>query len=385
MADLVDFNLLFRIARDEALRLNSRLTSTIIDRPGTDANVLLAGAAAAAEEVLAQLQLTEAGLFLDSAVGAALDRLVFDRYGLTRKPAAAAQGFVQFRTTAPNPGAFTIPSGSQLQTADGIQYVTTAAVTFPAAVKGPIQASVRSALAGVDQQARAGTITSIVSQITNSPTDLVVTNVDATAGADDEETDDSLRNRARLFFVTARRATKSALEAAALGVAGVETATAFETLNFSGEPARRVQLVVADAFTIQLASFSETPPPAYQTQAQALALIVQNALSDVRAFGIQVDVVVAAVVLLPIILRLTYNAGADIPTATIQARAAAVSYCNGLAPGTTFDPLALVDALRPVSGLFISGQEVASPPGPVVPNPTQVLRTSLEIVTTSQS
>lgn len=383
MADFPDYRLLFRIARDEALRLNARLTRSVIEREGTDANVLLAGAAAAAEEVLAQLQLVEAGLFLDSAEGAALDRLVFDRYGLTRKPAAAAQGFVQFSTTVVNPSAFVIPSGTLLQTADGVQYVTTAAATFPAGVTGPITVAVRSALAGVDQQAQIGSITSIVSQITGSPTDLVVTNEEATAGADDEETDESLRNRARLFFVTARRGTKSALEAAALGIPGVVTATAFEDLNTDGTPARRVQLVVADQFTIALATFSEDPPPAYETQAQALALTVQNGLSDVRAFGIQVDVIVAAVVLLPIILRLTYSAGADIPTTTTAARAAAVNYCNRLAPGQTFSPLDLVEALRPVQGLFISGQEVASPPGDVVPNPTQVLRTSLELVTTS--
>jgi uncharacterized phage protein gp47/JayE len=384
MADLVDFNLLFRVARDEALARNSKLTLAIIQREGTDANVLLAGAAAAAEEVLGQLQFVEAGLFLDSAVGTQLDRLVFDRYGLTRKPAAAAQGFIQFTTTVPNPSGFIIPSGTQVQTTDGIQYVTTVAASFPAATVGPIQVAIRSALAGIDQQARIGTI-SIVSQITGSPSDLVVTNTQATAGAADEELDDSLRNRARLFFVTARKGTKSALEAGALAVPGVVTATAFEGLDTFGNPSRRVQLVVADSFTIQLANFSTTPPPAYQVQAQALALEVQNGLNDVRAYGIQVDVIVAAVVLLPIILRLTFNAGTDIALATTRARAAAVNYCNGLAPGVTFQPTDLIDLLRPVPGLFISGQEVANPPGPVICNPTQVLRSSLELVTTSQA
>lgn len=383
MADLPTAADLFRIVRDEMLARNGLLSLEVIERPGTDANVLAAGAMAAGDEILTQLCRIEAGLFLDSAKGAALDRLVFDRYGLVRKPAAAAVGMVEFSTAVPNPSAFTIPSGSLVQTASGIQYVTTAPVLFPASSVGPISVNIRSVLAGVDQQAQIGTITAIISQLIGSPTDLVVTNSMATAGADDEEEDDSLRARARLFFVTARRATKSALEQGALAVPGVRTATAFEVLDTNGFPARVVQLIIADSFTEQLATFSDVPPPAYQVQAQMLAMTVLNGLNEVRAFGIQVQVLVAAVVLQPVILRLTFNAGVDTATATLRARAAAVNYTNGLAPGATFDPLALIDKLRPVPGLFISGQEVASPPGPVVPNPLQVLRTSLELVTTS--
>jgi len=372
---------LFRIARDEALARNAKLAQDIIDRDGTDANILTAGAAAAAEEVISQISQVEAGLFLDSARGAALDRLVFDRYGLVRKPASAAVGEVQFTTTANNPGAFTIPSGTQLQTVDGTQYSTSASALFLAGFTGPVTVSVRSQLAGVDQQALSGTITSIISSIPGSPGDLVTANALATAGATDEEEDASLRARARAFFTTARKGTKSALEQGALAVPGVVTASAIEVIDTEGAPARVVQLVIADQFTETLAEFSETPTPIYQAQAQALAATVLVALEDVRAAGIEVKVFVAAVVLQPITLRLSFDAGADVALTTLRARAAAVNYTNELNPGQTWDPAGVSARLAPIPGLFITGTEVASPNGMVIPTPLQVIRTGLPIVT----
>jgi len=381
MADLPQFSQLFRIARDSALGNNSRLSRDVVERDGTDANILMAAAAAVGEEVVGQLQLVEASLFLDTATGAALDRLVFDRYGLTRKAAAAALGEVQFTTTVANPGAFTVPVGTILQTTEGVQYTVTVAVLFLASSTGPVAAIVRSLLAGIDQQAKIGTITSIVSAITGSPGDLVVTNALATAGAADEESDTSLRARARAFFTTARKGTKSALEQGALAVPGVESATAFEILDTEGAPARVVQLVVSDQFTQQLATFSESPSPTYQAQAAALAATVLVGLEETRAFGIEVKVIVAVVVLLPVVLRLSFDAGADIPLTTLRARAAAVNYTNELAPGATWNPVDLSERMRPIEGLFITGVEVASPSGPVIPTPLQVIRTGLPLVT----
>jgi hypothetical protein len=380
VADFVNFTDLFRAARDEVLAREGRLTRAVVERPGTDANLLLAGGAGAADEVLKQLFEVEAGVFLDTAVGQALDRWVFDRYGLLRKPASAAIGEVSFTTTAANPIAFAIPANTLLSTASGIQFVTTAGASFPFGSIGPIVVPVRSVLAGVDQQAAPNTITNLVSQITNQPTDLAVTNPLATAGADDDESDDSLRARARAFFTTARRGTIAAIEQGALAVPGVRTAQAFEVLDPFARPNRLVQLVVSDAFTDSLVGVSPVPT-SYATQSQAFAATVFAGLSDVRAAGIFVDVIVAQVILLPITLHLTFNSGADPNETTSEAKAVAVNYTNGLAPGASFIVDDLIDQLRAIPGLFITGNEVASPNGDVVPMTLQALRTSLSIVT----
>lgn len=382
MADFPNFIDFFRAARDEALIRQAALTREAIERDGSDANVLTAGGAAGADEVMGQLIIAQAGLFLDSAKGDALRRLVFDRFGLLAKAAAPAFGEVQFSLPTPNLAPFVIPASTQLETSNGTQFITTTAVGFPAGTRGPVTITVRSVLAGSDQQAGPNTITNITSQIPGAADGLTVANAQATAGADDEEGDDSLRARARAFFTTAQKATLSAIVQGALAVPGVRTAQAFEVLESNGTPGRAVQLVIADAYTDNLAQL-DTVPPAYAAQSQAFAVTVFGALDNVRAAGINVLVIVGSVVMLPIVLHLTFKAGAanDPATITAAAKAIAVEYTNNLPPGTVWDPVALLALLRNVPGLQITGNEVASPNGQVVPTPLQVIRTTLAIVT----
>jgi len=381
MADLPSRKDLFRVARDEAIRRNGALKRAVIERDGSDANIVANMNVAAGNEVIGQVLRIQSGAFLDSARGEFLDRLVFDRYGLVRKPAASALGTVTFFTTAPNPAGFTIPVGTTLSTADGIEFLTTVATSFPPAVTGPIFVPVRSVLAGSDQQAAVGTITSIVSTITGQPTDLQVTNTVATAGADDAELDESLRDRARRYFTTVQRGTTGALEARALAFPGVNKASAIEVLDSLGRPARFVQLIIADRFTDALADLSETDPT-YDTQSQQLAQQVFLSLDEYRAAGSFVQVIVGQAILVSAQLQLTFSAGVDADSVALQARAAIVNYINFLQPGAAFVPSdAIETALRPITGLIITGNEILTPAGTVQPNSTQLLRTSLALVT----
>lgn len=379
MPNLPTFDDLFRIARDEVLARNARVSREAVEREGMDANILIAAAGAMADECIGQVADISSSLFLDSAVETDLDRLVFDRYGLTRKAAAASLGSVEFSTTLPAPGNFNIPTGVIVQTGAGNQFVTVESVVFAVGTTGPLVVAVRSVLAGAAQNVSIGTITSIVSAIPLSAPDLKVTNSLATAGGDDAETDPSLRDRARRFFSTARRGTLAALEAAALGIPGVRKASAFEVLDALGRPARFVQLVVADAYTEAFADYSSVPPR-YQTQSQFLTNAVINALVDVRPAGIFVQPIVANVILQPVQLSLAFVAGADVNTAALLARAAIVNYVNGLAPGK---PLVVADmglTLQTVTGLAYTGNEIISPVGDVIPQPLEVIRTSLSLV-----
>lgn len=376
--DLPTTEELFRIARDEALVRNPALDRLEIERRGSDSNIMLAGAVAMADAVIGQLAKVEAARFQATARGRDLERLLFDRYGMVKKQASPAIGEVQFTTTAPTGGAFTIPDGTLLTTAYGTQFIVVGSATFPAVSTGPVTAIVRSVQAGADQQAAAGTITSISSAITGMPNDLRVTNSAATAGADDEESDDSFRARAKDFFQTARRGTLSALRTGALTVPGCQKAAVFETLNAEGYPGRFVQIVVSDAYTEQFVG--STVPATYAAQAATFALTVANALEDWRAAGVGVVVTVAEVILQSITLSLRYTAGADTNTTELRARAAVVGVVNDLAPGAALDPAALITALRSVSGLYVTGNEVLAPAGVVVPRSLEVIRTSLSLV-----
>ena len=371
---------LFRAARDEVLRLNGQLSRAAVERPGSDANIIINAAVAAAEEVVGSLIDLCSGQFLDSASGEALDRLVFDRYGLVRKQAASALGTVEFTTVVNNPVSFTIPAGTSLSTADGIQFVTTLDTSFAAGSTGPIYVPVRSVLAGADQQAAIGTITSIVSAIGGAPDDLAANNTVATAGADDEEEDSSLRDRGRRFFSSAQRGTIGAIESAALSTPGVNRASAVEVLDSSGRPGRFVQLIVSDRFTDALATLS-TSDPSFDAQSQQLAQQVFLNLGEFRPAGTFIQVIVAQVVLQSVQLQLTFNAGVSADAIALQARVVIVNFINELQPGQDFVPADAIDELRNVSGLIITGNEIQSPVGIVSPNPTQVIRATLSIVT----
>lgn len=386
---------LFRIERDEILSINPQLATQAVERAGTDANVLLAGSVASDDENTGQATRLSAGLFLDSARGAILDRLVFDRYGLVRNPAAAAIGTVNFSLPVVPLGAFTIPSGTLVAAANGNQYITTSATVFPTTTTGQVgqplvSSPIRSVLAGGNQQGAVGTLTTLVSQVVlpnNVTGPLSVTNSLATAGAQDQESDDSLRSRARAFFTTARKGTLSAIQQGALAVPGVASATAIEITNGAGQPSSYVLLVVADQFTQTLLNYTQAGIPAsYQAQSQQLAQNVSDDLLDVRGAGIFVQVQVANVALLPLVLAFTFVPSNSTPDqSAFLGRAAAVAYINSLGPGQSFVPSAMTSIFQSVPGLLVTGNEVVSPPGTQTAQITQVLRTTLALVTATSA
>jgi uncharacterized phage protein gp47/JayE len=370
---------LFQVARNQLLIANPRLTA--VDREGSDANALVASIAAVGDEVSQQVAYVAAASFLDTAQGTALDRLVFDRYGLVRKPAAAALGTVQFTSAAGAASTFGIPENTLLTTSDGVQFQTTEPVTFPIGSNGPISAPVRSVLAGATQQVRAGTIVAVVSPIGGAPADLAVTNALATSGAADPESDNELRERARRFFTTVQRGTLAAIEQAARGVPGVRYATAFEDVDQFGAQSGYVSLVVTDQYTDTLATLSSVPAT-YQEQSQVLAQQVALAVDQARAAGIYVATLVAQVILQPVTLRLRVKAGYDSAAVALQARAVCVQVVNALPPGAELTVASLEAALANVQGLYFVGDEVIVPAATIAPTPLQVLRTNLQLVVT---
>ena len=91
----------------------------------------------------------------------------------------------------------------------------------------------------------------------------------------------------------------------------------------------------------------------------------------------------AQVVLQPILLQLRFQAGVDTNVVALAARATALTVVNGLSPGDNLDPADIREALRSVAGLDVTGEEVVTPAGIVVPEQLQVIRTSLDLVNAS--
>lgn len=376
MADLPSYSDIFRIGKTEALVRNPRLSTDEVDRQGSDINVLLAAGAAMGDEVMGQLAQVRAALYIGTARKSDLDRLITDRYpDLIRKQAAPSFGYADFSFSPVVTGAFVIPDGTVLSTADGIQFGTVG--DFSVAV-GSVAAHVpiRSVLAGFSQKTAIGKLNNIVDQIIGAPAaGMTVTNNAATFGGEDMETDDDYIVRYKLRYISARRATVPAIEQAVLAYPGITKATAFENLDTLGRPIGYIQVVVADSYTEQFVS-STTLPAGYQAQLANLDNQLEALLDEWRAAGVGVVISFGQVVLQAIKLNLSYSAGADSGAINAIALTTVIQWINNLRPGQALRLSDLRRQLRSISGLYYTGNEILSPLGDVFPKPGQVLRTS---------
>jgi hypothetical protein len=377
--DLPTFQDLFQIAQNEMLTRNRRLSLAEVQRTGSDLNIIVGAGAAGADEVVGQLARVAKSRSLATARGMELDLLVNDRYaGLLRKAASPSYTYARFSTTTPAAAAFTIPDGTILSAPDGLQFLTIGDTTFPAGSTGPVNVRARSLQAGSGQRALANSIDSIVTQITGAPADLAVTNPAATFGGDDAERDEDLIARARGFFVNARRGTTTAIQQAVLSVPGVQTCAVFESLDLLGRPVGPVQVVISDAYTDMFAYSG--PPGSYQIQSDALANQIQQFLSEYRAAGITVQILVAQVALVSVQLSLSYLAGFDAEGVNTAAKTSIMSVVNNLPPGGNITLDLLQQALRVIPGLAYTGNEVLTPRNEVVAGGGQALRTNLSLI-----
>jgi uncharacterized phage protein gp47/JayE len=376
MADLPNFQDLFRTGRDEALSRNNRLTLEEIERKGSDLNILVAASAAMSDDVMGQLAQLKADTFAGTARFDALDRLILDRYpGLVRKQASPSFGYVTFSFLPAVTSAFSIPDGTQLSTADGVQFITVGAVSVAIGTTS-IAVPVRSVLAGAQQKAKPGAINSLLAQIVGAPSSgMTVSNTAATFGGEDRESDTDYVTRSRTYFLSQRRATKSAIEQAVLSIPGVRKCTVFENLDTLGRPIGYVQIVVADSYTEQFVTAS-TLPATYATQLANLAVQIETVLEDWRSAGVGVQVVFATVVLQSIRVSLAYLPGVDQESVKTVVLARIIQHVNGLKPGEALNISELRNLAQTTSGVYATGNEIVTPTGNVMPRPGEVLRTS---------
>lgn len=361
MADAPTQRDLFLAGRREALLSPTRFDRAIIDAVGSDINIVFNVGAAMGEEVTRYLQVALNELGLATATEEALDRWVYDRYQLTRKE--ATNSVVTLSLQRSEAIGFTILEGSQFTTEDGVVFTTLNDVAFASNQLGPLTVIAAATETGTLGNVAVGTVTVVGTAQADST--LEVTNPEAAAGGQDRETDDELRDRAREFFVTARRGTRSAIEFGALQVARVAQATAIETFQSTDEgglPGFRVQLNVSD--------------PDGQANT-ALANEVELELDEYRALGVPVLVVPAIPQFEDIIASgLQFETGANTTDVLQQAANAVLAYVNGLAPGATLRRADLLRTLSNVDLLIVPDGALTQPSGDLVPSTGTVIRTT---------
>ena len=346
---------LFQIGRAAiAATPNIRINPSVVDVPGSDANLVVGTCAVMGEEVSARGAMALRGAFAELARKDALDRVLYDRYGRLRFSAQPATvDLVLSRPAGPSASGI-IPAGSVVQTADGTQFALDVDASF--GVGTPTITTTATALVnGAGGNVVANSITSWAT----APFDpaIVPSNPAAAAGGVDAENDVQFLGRARGFFPTLARGTLGAIEFGARQVPGVAVATAIEIENpVSGYPAAVVQLTVGDS----------------QGNASSdLIKAVANALLAYRAAGIFVSVIGGIVAYQNVQWSLAFSAGTNEALAMNRVSAVCVAVAQFLAPGATLYKSALLSAAASVPGVIVSDSSLVIPSGDIVPTSAQ--------------
>lgn len=358
----------FQIGRDYVVQRATKLDPAQVDVEGSDANLFVGIASVLADFVTRQLAGRTAALLLDGSDDEDLDRYAFDRYNLVRKGASPARGSVTMSRASVVGGGGTIPIGTKVLSDTGIEYITTTQANFSAADLIVENVFVRAVQAGKATQVGAQAIQRFAQPQTLFDATITVTNPKDTAGGEDAEDDNKFRARVRDFWRTARRGVIGAIEFGALTVPGVVSARAIEAITLDGQPARVVNLYIADSSGVA---------------SDALAGEVMVALEDYRAAGIAVLISTSIPLLTTIELDLAFRAGVDTRTLTDNIRAAIVEFVNSLPVNGTLYIGQLFTVLQrfEADGLIPNEDSIVVPTGDLVPDVGQTIRTTLANVT----
>ena len=357
---------LFSIGRAAvAATPNIKINPAMVDVPGSDLNLAVGVPSVMGEECSARAAMALRGAFAELARGSALDRVLFDRYGLLRFSAQPAT--VDLVLSRPGPGtlADTIPAGSVVQTPDGIQFgLDVDSVWGSGDLSDTVSAT--ALVNGSGGNVVAGSVTSWGATLFDPS--ITVTNPSPASGGIDAENDVQFLGRARGFFPTVARGTLGAIEFGAKQVPGIAVATATEIVNSTtGYPAAVVQLVVGDQ---------------NGNASSALLKAVANALLAYRAAGIYVQVISGIVFQQSVQWELAFATGIDEALAVSRVRAVTVAVAQFLAPGSTLLRSSLISAAQSVPGVIVNDSSLALPAGDVVPtSPQQMIRVAAGDVT----
>lgn len=370
---------LYAIGRDYLISKARRLSPTIVDTDGSNANIAVGSAAVMSRVIVDHLGYEISQLFLDTVEEERLDRWAFDRYQQTRKGAASAVGTVRFYRVTAAAGAGSIPINTKLQTLGGAEYITTSVAVFGALT---LESSCYAAAsqAGKSTQASAESIQTITQPSTLfDPTIKVINDLDM-AGGENAESDDLFKDRLRNFWRSARRGVLAAISYGATTVPGVVSAQAVEvtetqqllSLGLSAAytlPARLVYLYIADSSGVA---------------SEALANNVRDALNDYRAAGITVLLGTSIPQLVTVQLSLTFSSNVNTVLLADAIAASVVEFINSLPVNATLhlsDLYSLLSRFRE-DGLVPNVGSIVAPVGDVQPGAGQTLRTTPQLVTT---
>lgn len=301
--------------------------------------------------------------FFASAQGEDLDRLADDHLQLPRQAASTSLGFVTaYRSSAV--GANTIPGGTILIDADGREFeVTEATLVTGTAASVPVASS------GTGRGANRPANTVLYPKVAGAPwttgfPGLRLIAVEGMTGGNPVETDEEFRARIAEFYISARRATIPALRYIALTVPQVRRVVVDES---------RIRPERGGWVTVYVTDGSDQAN-------QLMAREVQRVLDrNGKAAGVIVNVYPAAVVQVPVTVRMTQRAGGD-PRAIQRALDAGARFMGALPIGADLYREALSASLLGADASILSA-EIVTPTVNIIAGAGQLLRLPPEGIT----
>lgn len=305
------------------------------------------------------------GIWVDTFVNA---------FGMTRLPAQAATGAVQFSRYSTT-STITIPVGAQVVTGDGSQvfqvYGDLTNGAFSGAANGyvllaganTVAVPVMAIVAGTTGNVAAGTISSLRTPV--SGIDAVINTAGFTNGAP-QQSDAQVKASFVQYIASLAKATRGALSYAVASVGATASFTEFQ------DPTGRT----GPTSTIYIDDGSSNPPTALVQQAA-------TAVANTKAFGVQIAVIgvtpLYASVQMTCQILPSYNQAAVV--AAVQA--ALTNYVNGLAGNATLYFTSLENVAYGASpGVYnVTGVTLNGTMADLVPNPGQAIIASNVAVT----
>lgn len=365
--DLPSRAVLYGVGRAFIRERAKKIDPAQIDILGSSVNLIVGSTSVMGDTIVKQLGFSTARLFVDGADDEDLDRLAFDRYELERKGASGARTTLAISRPTFAAGAGDVPAGTRVSTLTGIEYVLTTPASFNA-TQTQSNAFARATQAGKLTQVGKLELVRFSQPELLFDTTLTVTNPEAASGGEDAESDDLFKGRIRSFWRSARRGTLGAIEFGALTVLGVVSAQAIEALTNGSQPARVVDLYIADSTGVS---------------SDALAAEVNIALREYRAGGIAVLIHTSIPLIVDVQLRLSFRANVDTATLTADIRTAVVGFINSLPVNGPLYKSQLFSVLQRYAedGLIPDEGTIVSPTGDLFPTIGQTIRTQIQNVT----
>lgn len=298
-----------------------------------------------------------------------LDQVQENVFDFERKSGVKATTNVVFSRTGTS-GAVSIPSGTEVQTASGLSFFTTAAATIADGNTDSDPVEVEAEEVGTAYNVLASTITILGDDIDGVET---VNNSNAATGGVDQETDYAYKQRFQAYIEGLGKSNIAGLLEGALSVPGITSASAVEL--FPPVSNVNVQLYVDDGSSGGVSSEKVTE--------------VQNVIDGdgtqsnpgYRAGGVNVQVIAPGVVTQNVDMTVTVSTGVDLEQLESDINLALTTYVNNLGVGSDIIYNELVTSVMNTFGVV--DVDITTPSANVTISASQVGRLGTVTVVTA--